>query len=55
MTFLDPESDRLGAGWNIIQSKIAIGSGGFLGKGFLEELKQNTISYPLPTQTLFSQ
>jgi len=35
MTFLDPESDRLGAGWNIIQSKIAIGSGGFLGKGFL--------------------
>ena len=35
MTFLDPESDRLGAGWNIIQSKIAIGSGGFFGKGFL--------------------
>jgi rod shape determining protein RodA len=36
MTFVDPESDRLGAGWNIIQSKIAIGSGGFTGKGFLE-------------------
>ena len=36
MTFLDPESDRLGAGWNIIQSKIAIGSGGLTGKGFLE-------------------
>ena len=35
MTFLNPESDRLGAGWNIIQSKIAIGSGGFQGKGFL--------------------
>ena len=35
ITFLDPESDRLGAGWNIIQSKIAIGSGGLLGKGFL--------------------
>jgi rod shape determining protein RodA len=31
--FLEPESDRLGAGYNIIQSKIAIGSGGFFGKG----------------------
>ena len=36
MTFLNPESDRLGAGWNIIQSKVAIGSGGLTGKGFLE-------------------
>jgi rod shape determining protein RodA len=36
MTFLDPESDRLGSGWNIIQSKIAIGSGGLTGKGFLQ-------------------
>ncbi len=36
MTFLDPESDRLGTGWNIIQSKIAIGSGGLTGAGFLE-------------------
>ncbi|WP_303747490.1 rod shape-determining protein RodA [Stenotrophomonas pigmentata] len=34
MMFLDPESDALGAGWNIIQSKIAIGSGGFTGKGW---------------------
>lgn len=34
-TFLDPDSDPLGAGYNIIQSKIAIGSGGFLGKGLL--------------------
>ncbi|HET8818664.1 MAG TPA: rod shape-determining protein RodA [Xanthomonadaceae bacterium] len=33
-TFLDPESDPLGAGWNIIQSKIAIGSGGFTGQGW---------------------
>lgn len=32
----DPESDPLGAGWNIIQSKIAIGSGGLFGKGFNE-------------------
>lgn len=36
MTFLDPESDPLGAGWNIIQSKIAIGSGGLTGKGWLQ-------------------
>jgi len=36
LTFIDPESDRLNAGWNIIQSKIAIGSGGLTGKGFLE-------------------
>jgi len=34
-TFLNPESDPLGDGWNIIQSKIAVGSGGFNGKGWL--------------------
>ncbi len=34
MMFLDPESDPLGEGWNIIQSKIAIGSGGFAGQGW---------------------
>ena len=34
-TFLDPESDPLGTGWNIIQSKIAVGSGGLFGKGWL--------------------
>lgn len=33
LTFLDPERDPLGTGYNIIQSKIAIGSGGFWGKG----------------------
>lgn len=36
MTFFNPESDPLDSGWNIIQSKIAIGSGGLTGKGFLE-------------------
>jgi len=36
LTLFDPESDALGAGWNIIQSKIAIGSGGLMGKGFIE-------------------
>tara|TARA_R110001592_G_scaffold138511_5_gene357700 strand:- start:1874 stop:2995 length:1122 start_codon:yes stop_codon:yes gene_type:complete len=35
LTFLNPESDPLGSGWNIIQSKTAIGSGGFWGKGWL--------------------
>src|SRR5699024_6487009 len=34
-TFLDPETDPLGEGWNIIQSKIAVGSGGLSGKGWL--------------------
>jgi len=36
LTLLDPESDKLGAGWNIIQSKTAIGSGGIYGKGWLQ-------------------
>ncbi len=36
LTLLNPEADALGSGWNIIQSKTAIGSGGFVGKGFLE-------------------
>jgi rod shape determining protein RodA len=36
ITFLNPESDPLGAGYHIIQSKIAIGSGGFSGKGWLQ-------------------
>ena len=35
MTFLHPEKDSSGAGYNIIQSKIAIGSGGLFGKGYL--------------------
>ncbi len=35
LTFLNPEADPLGAGYQIIQSKIAIGSGGLFGKGFL--------------------
>jgi rod shape determining protein RodA len=34
LTFRDPENDPLGAGWNIIQSKIAIGSGGLTGQGW---------------------
>lgn len=36
LTFLNPERDPLGAGYHIIQSKIALGSGGLFGKGFLD-------------------
>ena len=36
LTFLNPESDPWGSGWNIIQSTIAIGSGGIYGKGWLQ-------------------
>ena len=35
LTFLDPQSDPLGSGYHIIQSQIAIGSGGVFGKGYL--------------------
>ena len=35
-TFLDPNNDPLGAGYNVIQAKVAIGSGGFFGKGYLQ-------------------
>ena len=41
LSFFNPDRDPLGAGYQIIQSKIAVGSGGFLGKGFL----QGTQSY----------
>jgi rod shape determining protein RodA len=36
LTFLDPERDPLGAGYHILQSKIALGSGGLFGKGFMQ-------------------
>jgi rod shape determining protein RodA len=36
LTFLDPDADPLGAGYHILQSKIALGSGGLFGKGFLQ-------------------
>ncbi len=36
LTFLNPESDPLGAGYHILQSKIALGSGGIFGKGFMQ-------------------
>ena len=44
LVFLNPSMDPLGAGYTIIQSKIAIGSGGFLGKGFMEGT-QNQLNF----------
>ena len=40
-TFLNPEADPLGHGWNIIQSKVAVGSGGLTGKGWLNGSQSN--------------
>ncbi len=48
LTFLNPDRDPLGTGYHIIQSKIAIGSGMILGKGYLKG-SQNTLSF-LPEQ-----
>ena len=59
LTFFNPERDPLGAGYQIIQSKIAVGSGGILGKGFLKG-SQSYLDY-LPEKhtdfifTLFSE
>ena len=47
-TFLDPESDPLGAGYHITQSKIAIGSGGIFGKGFGEGSQSHLHYLPEP-------
>lgn len=47
-TFLDPESDPLGAGYHITQSKIAIGSGGITGKGFGEGSQSHLNYLPEP-------
>jgi rod shape determining protein RodA len=51
-TFLDPASDPLGAGYNIIQSKIALGSGGMWGKGFMQGT-QNHLNFLPEKQTDF--
>ncbi len=59
LTFLNPERDPLGAGYQIIQSKIAVGSGGIFGKGYLQG-SQSYLDY-LPEKhtdfifTLFSE
>lgn len=45
-TFLDPERDPLGAGYNILQSKIALGSGGIFGKGFMSGSQSQLMFLP---------
>lgn len=52
LTFLNPENDPLGAGYHIMQSKIAIGSGGFWGKGFMQG-SQNKLDFLPEKQTDF--
>ena len=52
LTLFDPDADRLGAGWNIIQSKTAIGSGGWSGKGWLEGT-QSQLDFLPESQTDF--
>jgi rod shape determining protein RodA len=51
-TFLNPGADPLGAGYNIIQSKIALGSGGFFGQGYLHGT-QNQLNFLPEKQTDF--
>jgi len=46
MTFIDPQRDPLGAGYQVLQSKVAIGSGGMLGKGFLNGTQTNLSFLP---------
>lgn len=48
MTLIDPDSDPLGAGYHIIQSKIAIGSGGIEGKGWMEGTQSQLEFLPEP-------
>lgn len=52
LTLFDPEADKLGAGWNIIQSKTAIGSGGWSGKGWLQGT-QSQLDFLPESQTDF--
>ncbi len=53
--FLRPEKDPLGSGWQIIQSKIAMGSGGMFGKGFLEGTQKKLAFLPAQhTDFIFS-
>ncbi|MFA6222490.1 MAG: rod shape-determining protein RodA [Desulfomonilaceae bacterium] len=47
LTFLNPEHDPLGAGYQIIQSQIAVGSGGLLGKGYLKGTQNQLMFLPV--------
>jgi rod shape determining protein RodA len=46
MAFITPEADPQGAGWHLIQSQVAIGSGGWLGKGFLQGTQKRLAFLP---------
>ena len=55
LVFIDPMRDPLGAGYNVIQSRIAVGSGGFWGKGFMMGLQSKLRFLPEPhTDFIFS-
>lgn len=55
MTFFNPELDPTGAGYHILQSRIAIGSGGLLGKGYLEGTQNQLMFLPVKhTDFIFS-
>jgi len=54
MVFLDPTIDPQGAGYNVIQSRIAVGSGGLFGKGFLHGTQGKLHFYRNRTRILFS-
>ena len=55
LVFLDPMRDPLGAGYNVIQSRIAVGSGGFWGKGFMMGMQSKLRFLPEPhTDFIFS-
>ncbi|MBQ9564358.1 MAG: rod shape-determining protein RodA [Synergistaceae bacterium] len=55
LVFIDPMRDPLGAGYNVIQSRIAVGSGGFWGKGFMQGLQSKLRFLPEPhTDFIFS-
>ena len=53
LTLLNPDADPLGASYHITQSKIAIGSGGLFGKGWLQGSQSQLEFYQNATQTLF--
>ena len=55
LTFLNPESDPLGSGYHIIQSKIALGSGGVFGKGFMQGTQGHLMFLPeMQTDFIFT-
>ncbi|MBQ3627092.1 MAG: rod shape-determining protein RodA [Synergistaceae bacterium] len=55
LVFIDPMRDPLGAGYNVIQSRIAVGSGGFWGKGFMNGMQSKLRFLPEPhTDFIFS-